>query len=111
MKILSNEVLDTLLSLDSKLELKASKFENGDAIFLYRKEVFHFHGKEEVDVRLGNKLIKKCGIFNKLKKNNTVNIRKDWVSFSLNKKGDADLLVSFIKDLLDINQIKGHPVR
>lgn len=46
----------------SALEIQPSKVAGGHALFIGKKEIAHFHGANELDLRLTKKIIKQEGL-------------------------------------------------
>ena len=61
MKSLKDKLLYGLAAIDG-VEVRASRVAGGIALFFGGKEFAHFHGDNELDLRLGKRLIKSLGL-------------------------------------------------
>lgn len=76
-----------LLKTVPGLEIRRSRFGNGDAFFRGSLEVAHFHVDHELDLRLGKDL----GRTVKLRIGEAVSAHGEWVTIDLLKVEETDL--------------------
>ena len=65
MKSLKDQMLYGLAAIDG-VEIRPSRVAGGMALFFGGKEFAHFHGANELDLRLGKRLIKEHGLIHPL---------------------------------------------
>lgn len=77
-----------------EIELKKSRFADKEAFFVGKREIAHFHGNNEIDIRLTKAEIRKRGYAKT--GDSRIHLRNpsgDWVEVGFRKEQDLDLVV------------------
>ena len=78
---------------------RESRFSENIAFYVDNKELLHFHGKSEIDIRLGRSNIRSY-LATRDSLNNSCQVRRDWIAFPLKELSENDLRLLISEYLL-----------